>query len=156
MVNVASGAGYAPQQTLTAYCATKSAVIMLSQCLRADWGPRGVGVSVICPGAISTPIASNARMVGAVASKRAAAERLLRRGRSPDVVANAIAGAVERNRGLVPVGVESTLAFRPLRFACGSRPGRARPDRGSMTPSLTDKSLAHSSASVKAPAGPGS
>ena len=119
VVNVASGAGYVPHQTLTAYCATKAAVIMLSQCLRADWASHGVGVSVICPGAINTPIASRARMVGPVASKRGAAERLLRRGRSPDVVADAIAGAVEHNRGIVPVGIESALAFRLLRFAPG-------------------------------------
>ncbi len=119
VVNVASGAGYVPHQTLTAYCATKAAVIMLSQCLRADWASHGVGVSVICPGAINTPIASRARMVGPVASKRGAAERLLRRGHSPDVVADAIAGAVEHNRGIVPVGIESALAFRLLRFAPG-------------------------------------
>ena len=56
-------------------------------------------------------------MVGPVASKRAAAERLLRRGRSPDVVAAAIAGAVEHNRGIVPVGIESAVAYRVLRFA---------------------------------------
>lgn len=119
VVNVASGAGYFPHQTLAAYCATKAAVIMLSQSLRADWAPRGVGVSVICPGAINTPIASRARMVGRLDSKRAAAERVLRRGRSPDVVAAAIAGAIEHNRGIVPVGIESTLAFRLLRFAPG-------------------------------------
>jgi 2-hydroxycyclohexanecarboxyl-CoA dehydrogenase len=123
VVNVASGAGYFPHQTLAAYCATKAAVIMLSQSLRADWAPRGVGVSVICPGAINTAIASRARMVGRLDSKRAAAERALRRGRSPEVVAGAIAGAVEHNRGIVPVGIESTLAFRLLRFAPGPLQG---------------------------------
>ena len=119
VVNVASGAGYLPHQTLTGYCATKAAVIMLSQCLRADWAPRGVGVSAICPGVIDTPIASNARMVGSAAGKRRAAEKALGRGRSPDAVANAIAGAVEHNRGVVPVGIESSVAFRLLRFAPG-------------------------------------
>jgi 2-hydroxycyclohexanecarboxyl-CoA dehydrogenase len=119
VVNVASGAGYLPHRTLTAYCATKSGVIMLSQCLRADWSRHGVGVSVICPGVINTPIASRARMVGAVAAKRAAAVRALGFGRSPDVVAKAIVGAVEHNRGIVPVGTESSVAFRLLRFAPG-------------------------------------
>ena len=119
VVNVASGAGYMPHRTLAAYCATKAGVIMLSQCLRADWARHGVGVSVICPGVIDTPIASRARMVGALADKRAAAVRALGFGRAPDVVAKAIVGAVEHNRALVPVGVESSVAFRVLRFAPG-------------------------------------
>ena len=119
VVNVASGAGYLPHRTLAAYCATKAGVIMLSQCLRADWARHGVGVSVVCPGVIDTPIASRARMVGAVAEKRDAAARVLGFGRSPDVVARAIAGAVEHNRAIVPVGVESSVAFRVLRFAPG-------------------------------------
>ena len=119
VVNMASGAAYLPHAGLTAYCAAKSAVLMLSQCLRADWARHGVGVSVICPGVINTPIARNSRMVGAAADKRDAAVKALGRGRSPDAVAKAIVGAVEHNRGIVPVGVESSVAFRVLRFAPG-------------------------------------
>ena len=119
VVNVASGAAYLPHRALAAYCATKAGVLMLSQCLRADWAPHGVGVSVVCPGVINTPIASRARMVGAATGKRDAAVRALGFGRSPDVVGKAIMGAVEHNRGIVPVGVESSLAFRVLRFAPG-------------------------------------
>jgi NAD(P)-dependent dehydrogenase (short-subunit alcohol dehydrogenase family) len=117
VVNVASAAAYTPHRALTAYCAAKAGVLMLSQCLRADWSARGVGVSVICPGVINTPIASHARMVGPIADKREAAVRALGRGRSPDVVAEAILGAVQHNRAIVPVGLESSLAFRLLRFA---------------------------------------
>jgi NAD(P)-dependent dehydrogenase (short-subunit alcohol dehydrogenase family) len=117
VVNVSSGAAYLPHTTLAAYCAAKAGVLMLSQCLRADFSRHGVGVSVICPGVINTPIASNSRMVGAAADKRAAAVRALGRGRSPDVVAKAIVGAVKENRGIVPVGTESSVAFRVLRFA---------------------------------------
>jgi NAD(P)-dependent dehydrogenase (short-subunit alcohol dehydrogenase family) len=119
VVNVASGAAYLPHRALAAYCAAKAGVLMLSQCLRADWARHGVGVSVICPGVINTPIAANSRMVGSAADKRSAAVRALGFGRSPDVVAKAIMGAVEHNRGIVPVGVESSLAFRVLRFAPG-------------------------------------
>lgn len=119
IVNIASGAGYLPHGALAAYCATKAGVIMLSQCLRADWARHGVGVSAICPGVIDTPIAANSRLVGTAAQKRAAVVRALRFGRSPDVVAKAIAAAVEHNRGVVPVGVESSVAFRVLRFAPG-------------------------------------
>jgi short-subunit dehydrogenase len=50
IVNVASGAAYTPSRNLATYCATKAAVMSLSQCLRADWRRSGVGVSVVCPG----------------------------------------------------------------------------------------------------------
>jgi 2-hydroxycyclohexanecarboxyl-CoA dehydrogenase len=119
VVNVASGAGYTPNRNMAAYCASKAAVIMLSQCLRADWASSGVGVSVICPGLIKTPIASKTRMVGSMQGKRDAALRLFRFGHPPDLVAKAIAGAVERNREVVPVGIESSLALNVSRFAPG-------------------------------------
>jgi 2-hydroxycyclohexanecarboxyl-CoA dehydrogenase len=119
VVNIASGAGYTPNRNMATYCASKSAVIMLSQCLRADWSASGVGVSVICPGVINTPIATRARMVGRMADKRDVATRAMRFGHSPDAVAKAIVRAVQRNHDLVPVGIESALAFRLLRFAPG-------------------------------------
>lgn len=117
VVNVASGAAYTPHRYLAAYCASKAAVVAFSQCLRSDWAEHGVGVSVICPGVINTPIPTNTRMVGAMAGRQAKAQRSFRFGHSPDLVAKAIVNAVGRNRDIVPVGIESVLAFRVLRFA---------------------------------------
>jgi 2-hydroxycyclohexanecarboxyl-CoA dehydrogenase len=119
VVNIASGAGYTPHRHMAAYCASKAAVISLSQCLRADWAGSGVGVSAICPGLIRTPIASHSKMVGALAEKRETAIRAFRFGHSPDLVAKAIVGAVKRNHAIVPVGVESAFSYRVLRFAPG-------------------------------------
>lgn len=64
VVNVASGLAYTPRSTEAAYVATKAAVLALSQCLRADWGPRGVGVSAVCPGVIATGITARTRFRG--------------------------------------------------------------------------------------------
>jgi short-subunit dehydrogenase len=119
IVNVASGAGYNPSRSMATYCATKSAVIMLSQCLRADWWGSGVGVSAICPGVINTPIPHNTRMRGSIVEKRDRALRVFRFGHSPDLVAKAIVQAVERNRDLVPVGFESSLVYGFSRLAPG-------------------------------------
>jgi 2-hydroxycyclohexanecarboxyl-CoA dehydrogenase len=115
IVNVASAAAYLPQRHMAAYCATKAAVVSFSQCLRADWRTSGVGVSVVCPGVINTPIAANSRYFGRVNQRRAIAA--LRRGHSPDLVARAIVDCVKRNRDVVPVGFESTLAYKLLRGA---------------------------------------
>jgi NAD(P)-dependent dehydrogenase (short-subunit alcohol dehydrogenase family) len=117
VVNVASGAAYIPNRHMAAYCATKAAVVMLSQCLRADWREHGVGVSVVCPGVIDTPIASRTRYRGRMQDRQARAEKALGRGHSPDLVAKAIVDCVRRNRDVVPVGFESTLAYKLLRGA---------------------------------------
>jgi NADP-dependent 3-hydroxy acid dehydrogenase YdfG len=119
VVNIASGAAYIPHRSMAAYCTSKAAVLMLSQCLRADWAGQKVGVSVICPGVIDTPIARNTRMVGRAEQRRSQAVRALRMGHSPDLVAKAIVNAAAKNHDIVPVGIESQLAFRLLRLAPG-------------------------------------
>lgn len=125
VVNIASGAAYIMSRDLAAYCASKAAVVALSRCLRADWGSSGVGVSAICPGVIDTPIAAHSRMVGELAARAERAGRALRFGHSPDLVAKAIARAVERNQEVVPVGFESELAYRLLPFVPGRLQGLA-------------------------------
>ncbi|MEA2170181.1 MAG: 2-hydroxycyclohexanecarboxyl-CoA dehydrogenase [Solirubrobacteraceae bacterium] len=117
VVNVASGAAYIPNRHMAAYCATKAAVVSLSQCLRADWRGQGVGVSVVCPGVIDTPIAAATRYRGRTAARQARAERALGMGHSPDLVGRTIVDCVKRNRDVVPVGLESTIAYKLLRGA---------------------------------------
>ncbi len=110
VVNVSSALGYAATVTEPFYVTTKSGVLALSQCLRADWRRDGVGVSVICPGIIDTPIITErTRFRGDQASdrKRRRTERVFRRGHKPEQVAAAIVDAVERNRAVVPVGWEA-------------------------------------------------
>jgi hypothetical protein len=58
-------------------------------------------------------------MVGPLAGKQERAVRAFRFGHAPETVAKAIAGAVEHNREVVPVGIESAVSFRLLRFAPG-------------------------------------
>ncbi|MDQ6745212.1 MAG: SDR family NAD(P)-dependent oxidoreductase [Actinomycetota bacterium] len=119
LVNIASMAGYVPSASLATYCTSKAAVIMFSQCLRADLASRGVGVSAVCPGVIDTPIATNTRLVGSMAGKRGQVIRAFRHGHSPEAVAKAIVRAVEHDRELVPVGIEAGTARQLLRIAPG-------------------------------------
>jgi NAD(P)-dependent dehydrogenase (short-subunit alcohol dehydrogenase family) len=114
VVNVSSGLGYTQSSAATAYCTTKAAVLSFSRCLHADWAPRGVGVSAICPGVINTPILDASRLLGPPAdsdSARRRAEKIFRRGHKPETVAHAIVGAVQRNRPVVPVGWEARLGW---------------------------------------------
>lgn len=123
IVNVASAAGVVGFSPLLAYSTTKFAVVGLSQSLRAELAPSGVGVSVVCPGLVNTGFADQPRFDP---TTRARLGALLRsRGLPPDVVAAAILRAVERNLSLVPVGGQA----RALHW--GSR----------LAPSLTAKVL---------------
>ncbi len=56
IVNTASAAGLSPVAGAVAYSTTKHAVVGLSLSLRAEAAVYGVGVSVLCPGALETPI----------------------------------------------------------------------------------------------------
>ena len=56
IVNTASGAGLMPTPSLGPYCATKHAVVGLSETLYHELAGTGVGVSVVCPGFVKTKI----------------------------------------------------------------------------------------------------
>lgn len=116
VVNVASMAAFVMNRDMAAYCASKAAVLALSRCLRADWAPHGVGVSVICPGVINTPIVTHTRLLGPLEGRQAHLQRQFRFGHAPDAVAKAIVRAAENNLGVVPVGLEAGIARRLLPF----------------------------------------
>src|SRR5688572_9184044 len=56
IVNTASMSGFLSLPGTGIYCTTKFAVRGLSECLRMDLEPHGIGVSVLCPGAVNTNI----------------------------------------------------------------------------------------------------
>jgi NAD(P)-dependent dehydrogenase (short-subunit alcohol dehydrogenase family) len=64
IVNTGSLAGLLPSPTAVPYCASKFAVVGLTQSLRAEARRYGVKVSAICPGFVSTPMADNSKLVG--------------------------------------------------------------------------------------------
>jgi NAD(P)-dependent dehydrogenase (short-subunit alcohol dehydrogenase family) len=65
VVNTASMAGLVGMQQLGVYCATKFAVVGLSESLERELRPQGIGVHVLCPMIVSTNIGRNsARRLG--------------------------------------------------------------------------------------------
>ena len=56
IVNTASMSAFTPLAGTGIYCTTKFAVRGLSESLRLDLEPHGIGVSVLCPGAVNTNI----------------------------------------------------------------------------------------------------
>jgi NAD(P)-dependent dehydrogenase (short-subunit alcohol dehydrogenase family) len=120
IVNIASAAGYYNSELMTAYGTTKFAVIGLSEGLRAELAPLGVGVSVVCPGFVNTPIVAHMRMRGAAypESERANVQRFYeQRNYGPERVANAVLRAVRTNPALLPVTPEAWALYMMKRIA---------------------------------------
>jgi len=120
IINIASAAGYYNSEAMTAYGTTKSAVIGLSEGLRSELAPLGVGVSVVCPGFVNTPIVANMRMRGAAypESERGNVMRFYeKRNYQPERVASAVLGAVRRNPALLPVTPEAWALYAMKRIA---------------------------------------
>ncbi|MFF1955955.1 SDR family oxidoreductase [Streptomyces sp. NPDC058220] len=122
IVNIASAAAYQPSKALPAYSTSKAAVLMLSECLRAELAGRDIGVSAICPGFVNTNITSTARFTGVSAEeeerRRKKTARLYGlRNYPPEKVAAAVLRAVVRNQAVVPVTPEARGARLLSRIA---------------------------------------
>lgn len=133
IVNVASAAAFTPSRTMSAYATSKSAVLMLTECLRAELADQSIGVSAVCPGFVDTGIANATRYVGVSdevqAARRRSADRLYKRRRvTPDAVADAVLRAVDRDRPVVTVAAEARISRWSQRFTPGLSRAIARID----------------------------
>ena len=105
IVNTASMAGRVATPGLSAYCATKHAVVGLSRSLRVEARSRGVRVSVFCPGVIRTEILNDGGVFGKFAGGMTGDldEEQLERARPMDVdaFAKAALSRVARNDEII-------------------------------------------------------
>ncbi len=118
IVNVASMAAYAPQQSMNAYSTSKAAVFMFGDCLRAELDQAGVGLTTVCPGVIDTNIVHTthfdvpAGKQAKVEARRAQIEKAFAARRyGPEKVAKAIVSAVKKNKPIRPVTPEAYFVY---------------------------------------------
>ncbi|GCD36268.1 short chain dehydrogenase [Streptomyces chrestomyceticus JCM 4735] len=121
IVNTASAAAFQPSKVLSAYGASKAAVLMLSESLRAELAGQGIGVTAICPGIVNTNITTTARFTGVSADEEKRRQAKVARAYGlrnypPEKVADAILRAVVRNEAVVPVTPEARGAHLMSRF----------------------------------------
>ena len=120
VVNIASAAAYIPAEPLNAYNTTKYAVLGFSEALRMELARSKIGVTAICPGIIDTNITRTSPMRSEMAAQEGLREGMIaayqKRGYGPERVAGAILKAVQRNRAVAPVTIESWLGYYVKRF----------------------------------------
>jgi NAD(P)-dependent dehydrogenase (short-subunit alcohol dehydrogenase family) len=56
IISTASDAGLRGSAFLSAYCASKGGVILLTKSLAVEWAAQGIRINCVCPGVIQTPI----------------------------------------------------------------------------------------------------
>jgi len=88
IVNIASVNGVRAVTGMGAYCASKAAVISLTQTMASEWGPRGVRVNAILPAQVETPMI--AEQVGHERRRREERIPLGRYGKPPEIAAAAM------------------------------------------------------------------
>lgn len=104
VVNVSSAAGLFGLPWHAAYSASKFGLRGISEVLRFDLARHGIGVSLVCPGAVDTPLVQTIDIVGIDRTDpivQKAVARFQRHAVTPEAAAAAIIRGVERDRYLV-------------------------------------------------------
>ncbi len=101
IVNTASMAGLTAAGQITSYVTTKHAVVGLSLALRSEAVSRGVGVLVVCPSAVETPILDKGAIGGFVGRDYFLRGQGVRTAYDPDRLARDILRAVQRNKAIL-------------------------------------------------------
>jgi NAD(P)-dependent dehydrogenase (short-subunit alcohol dehydrogenase family) len=114
VVNVSSAAGLIGLPWHAAYSASKFGLRGVSEVLRFDLKRYKIGVTLVCPGAVDTPLVGTVRVAGIdqehpVWKKQSA--RFAKHAKTPEQVAKNICDGVEKNKYLVYTSPEIRAAF---------------------------------------------
>lgn len=107
IVNISSIAGKSGSENLVPYCASKGAVIVLTQSMAKALGPAGINVNAVCPGLVWTPMwRSTATWISnnspAYAGKEVTPE---------EVYENAVMLSTPLRKPTTPEDIAATVAF---------------------------------------------
>jgi NAD(P)-dependent dehydrogenase (short-subunit alcohol dehydrogenase family) len=120
LVNVSSAAGLVALPWHAAYSASKYGLRGLSEVLRFDLARHGIGVSVVVPGAVKTPLVKSVEIAGVDRDDPRVVrwvDRFSGHAVSPERVATAILTGVVRNRFLVYTSPDIQALYAFKRFA---------------------------------------
>lgn len=115
IVNVASFAGLAGLPFISSYGVAKAGVVALSEALRAEMHPYGVGVTVACPAFVKTGLLHTFRATKPE-TKATVTRWMENSGINAEKIAEDIAGAVRKNKFLLLTHPQTRSAWRLKRW----------------------------------------
>ncbi|MBM7519151.1 SDR family NAD(P)-dependent oxidoreductase [Nocardioides nitrophenolicus] len=117
IVNTASMGGLMAAGLMTSYVTTKHAVVGLSLALRTEAAAHGVGVTVVCPAAVDTPILDKGE-IGPFKGRDFYLEgQGVKHPVDPDVLARRVLAAVAADEAIVVEPRQARVAWRIGRLA---------------------------------------
>ena len=127
IVSIASAAALRAAPSSLAYCSSKAALAMLTQCIALDHGPDGVRANCVCPGWVRTPMADDEMDALGLPTREAAYATVtqdvpLRRPSAPEEIAGTVAWLLSAdasyvNGAVIPVdGGHTTVDVGTLAF----------------------------------------
>ncbi len=125
IVNIGSIDGLLPIPGQAPYCASKFAVAGLTEVLYFDLKNRGVGVTLVCPGAVFTPMAKSMPMrdfpvhIGSEKLMKFLWKMVEAMSNKPENIAHHTADAIERGRFMVIPGFPSRMMWHYRRLFPG-------------------------------------
>lgn len=120
VVNVSSAAGLVALPWHAAYSASKYGLRGLSEVLRFDLARHGIGVSVVVPGAVKTPLMKSVEMAGVDREHPSVTrwvDRFSGHAVTPEAVADRILAGIARNRFLIYTSADIRALYAFKRFA---------------------------------------
>lgn len=119
VVNVSSAAGIFGLPWHAAYSASKFGLRGISEVLRFDLRQHGIGVSLVCPGAVATPLVDGLEVVGVDRGARSVQKvekQFLRHAVSPEDAAAAIVKGLVRRRYWVYTSLDIRIGHYAQRW----------------------------------------
>lgn len=111
---ISSLSGVVGSYGYAAYAASKFGVVGLAQVLRMEWKPRGIGVSVICPPEIETPLVVNERKFR---PKPTSALKSFAGHLTVEDAVDQILRSLRKQKFMIIPGIRAKLTWFLLRFA---------------------------------------
>ncbi|WP_395695979.1 SDR family NAD(P)-dependent oxidoreductase [Nocardioides sp.] len=119
IVNTASMGGLMAAGLITSYVMTKHAVVGLSLALRSEAAAKGVGVTVVCPSAVDTPILDKGHLGRFHGRDYYLKGQGVRHPLDPDVFATQVLEAVAEDRAMLVTPRTARVAWRLGRWFPG-------------------------------------
>jgi 3-oxoacyl-[acyl-carrier protein] reductase len=89
LVSISSLNARQPAVGMSAYCAAKAGLSMLTQVAALEWGPRGIRVNAVAPGFVDTPLTAGSSLIPGLVEDYAENTAIGRAG-TPEEIADAV------------------------------------------------------------------